>query len=96
LEGFDVKTHGFKFESYGNASRTNLTVIEIQRMFGDQVCATGVTGQDRVLTPPAENWMEALNGTMNSYRDRLQYPLSIPYGTLCGDASTVRRSDYGH
>jgi hypothetical protein len=90
LEGFDVKTHGFKFENYGNDNRTNLTAIEMQRMFGAQVCGNGATGQDCVLTPPAQNWMESQNKSMNGGHCEGMATLS-----LLMYSNQIKPSDFG-
>lgn len=63
--GFTPEVNGFSFENYGDEiSVTNLTPAEVQRMFGDQVCASIVGGQC-LLTPPAQKWMEQINGYMS-------------------------------
>jgi hypothetical protein len=62
--GFRPETNGFSFENYGNEKGIqNLTPVDMQRMFGKQVCAT--KGEQCVLTPPAEQWMEETNKSMN-------------------------------
>lgn len=63
--GFSPETHGFSFENYGNdVVETNLTPDELRRMFGDEVCAI-LEGDQCVLTPPAEQWMEQINEDMD-------------------------------
>ena len=63
--GFRPEENGFSFENYGNESiDANLTEIEMQRMFGDQVCA-GFSGGDCILTPPAQRWMDQVNNYMD-------------------------------
>ena len=63
--GFRPEEHGFSFENYGdNLQVTNLTPVELRRMFGDQVCAR-IDGEECTLTPPAEQWMEQINGAMS-------------------------------
>jgi hypothetical protein len=63
--GFRPTANGFSFENYGNESvGTNLTEAEIQRMFGDQVCAS-FSGGDCILTPPAKQWMNQINEYMD-------------------------------
>jgi hypothetical protein len=63
--GFDVQQNGFSFENYGdNLPVTNLTPVEMRRMFGDQVCAD-INGDECILTPPAAQWMEQQNGGMS-------------------------------
>lgn len=62
--GFRPETDGFSFENYGGGGETNLTPTEMQRMFGDQVCAN-TSGGTCTLTPPARQWMEQINGYMD-------------------------------
>jgi hypothetical protein len=63
--GFTPETNGFNFPNYGDdIPATNLTADELRRMFGDQVCAR-LDGDDCTLTPPAEQWMEQINGAMS-------------------------------
>lgn len=62
--GFRPETDGFSFENYGGESDiANLTTVEMQRMFGDQVCANQTNGC--TLTPPARQWMEQMNEGMS-------------------------------
>ena len=62
--GFRPEANGFSFENYGNEGGIqNLKTADMQRMFGNQVCAT--TGDTCILTPPAEQWMEETNKGMN-------------------------------
>lgn len=62
--GFDPQQNGFSFPNYGDdIPATNLTSIEMRRMFGDQVCAD-INGNECTLTPPAAQWMEQINGAM--------------------------------
>lgn len=62
--GFDPTENGFSFENYGDdIPATNLTADELRRMFGDEVCAD-INGDECILTPPAEQWMEQVNGDM--------------------------------
>jgi hypothetical protein len=62
--GFRPEANGFSFENYGNEGGIkNLTSADMQRMFGNQVCAT--EGEDCILTPPAEQWMEQTNKGMD-------------------------------
>ena len=61
--GFRPEVDGFSFENYGDESDVvNLTPIEMQRMFGEQVCANQANGC--TLTPPARQWMEQMNEGM--------------------------------
>ena len=62
--GFTPQENGFNFSNYGDdIPATNLTAGEMRRMFGDQVCSR-LDGDDCTLTPPAEQWMEEINGSM--------------------------------
>jgi hypothetical protein len=62
--GFDVAQNGFSFENYGgDVPVTNLTAVEMRRMFGDKACAD-INGDECILTPPAQQWMEQINGSM--------------------------------
>ena len=62
--GFNPAENGFNFPNYGDdIPATNLTAAELRRMFGDQVCSR-LDGEDCTLTPPAEQWMEQINGSM--------------------------------
>ncbi len=62
--GFNPAENGFSFPNYGDdIPATNLTASELRRMFGDQVCAR-LDGDNCTLTPPAEQWMEQINGDM--------------------------------
>ncbi len=61
--GFAPSRDGFGFENYGVGDVTNLTPADLQRMFGDEVCAS--TAPSCVLIPPARIWMEALNSAMD-------------------------------
>jgi len=63
--GFRPERDGFGFENYGNDSVSyNLTPAELQRMFGDQVCAY-LDGDECTLTPPAKQWMNETNNYMD-------------------------------
>ncbi|MBC7879418.1 MAG: hypothetical protein H7Y59_19795 [Anaerolineales bacterium] len=62
--GFTSEQNGFSFSNYGDEiPAINLTAAELRRMFGDQVCSR-LDGDDCTLTPPAEQWMEQINGAM--------------------------------
>jgi hypothetical protein len=62
--GFRPDTNGFNFENYGSDNGAkDLTEVEVQRMFGDQVCALKKDGQC-VLNPTAQQWMEQTNKDM--------------------------------
>ncbi|MCP4543745.1 MAG: hypothetical protein GY832_42065 [Chloroflexi bacterium] len=60
--GFRPETDGFSFENYGDEF-TSLTSREMQRMFGDQICAS-MANNECTLTPPARQWMEQMNQYM--------------------------------
>jgi hypothetical protein len=62
--GFNPAVNGFSFPNYGDdIPATNLTADEMRRLFGDQVCSR-LEGDVCTLTPPAEQWMEQINGSM--------------------------------
>ena len=62
---FTPTSKGFKFQNYGDdIGAENLTPAEIERMFGDSVCADK-DGDTCILTPPAERWMTEQNKGMN-------------------------------
>ncbi|HMA34121.1 MAG TPA: tetratricopeptide repeat protein [Chloroflexia bacterium] len=62
--GFRPAVDGFQFENYGfTPGRVNLTPADVQRMFGDQVCGSQAGGC--ILTPPAQQWMDAVNKDMD-------------------------------
>ncbi len=55
--GFRPDVNGFGFQNYGADPETvDLTPAEMQRMFGDKVCASTAGGKC-TLTYPAERWM---------------------------------------
>lgn len=62
--GFRPETHGFAFPNYGGQGETNMTPNDARRMFGDQACAQ-IDGDNCLLTPPAAQWLEQLNNSMN-------------------------------
>lgn len=62
---FDPGRDGFGFENYGGeAGVVNLTAAEMVRLFGTGVCGSG-TGDDCVLTPAAQSWMDETNQSMS-------------------------------
>jgi hypothetical protein len=62
--GFRPEVNGFSFSNYGNdIDPWNLTPAEMQRLFGDQVCAE-INGDECILTPPAEEQMDKFNESM--------------------------------
>src|ERR1700736_528547 len=62
--GFRPATNGFAFENYGNdAGPVNLTPINVEHLFGTQVCAAG-DGATCKLTPSARQWMNQENAGM--------------------------------
>jgi hypothetical protein len=63
--GFRPEVNGFSFENYGgDTGRTNLEAADVQKMFGDAVCASQAGG-NCILTPAAEQWMQEINKGMN-------------------------------
>jgi len=72
--GFNPAENGFAYQNYGDTGVTpdgeafpviNLTSVEMRRLFGDGVCSAPPTGDTCVLTPPAKQWMEQNNASMN-------------------------------
>jgi hypothetical protein len=73
--GFRPEVNGFAYQNYGDVAQTpsgeqftvvNLTSIEMRRLFGDAVCAAAPQGDNTcTLTPPAQQWMEQNNASMN-------------------------------
>src|ERR1700730_331624 len=62
--GFRPNANGFAFENYGNdAGPVNLTPINVEHLFGTQVCAVG-DGATCRLTPSAKQWMNQENASM--------------------------------
>ncbi len=67
--GFSPEVDAFSFKNYPNSPDiTNLTPIEIRRMFGDQVCARFTPEEEPgcILTPPAKQFMQEMNALMNN------------------------------
>jgi hypothetical protein len=63
--GFRPKPDGFQFENYTNQNNpVNLTPVEMQKLFGNAVCAS-LQNDECILTPPAQQWMERQNASMN-------------------------------
>ena len=63
---FAPSTQGFKFQNYGNDDGIeNLTPVELERMFGEQVCGDR-EGDTCILTPPGARWMAEINKGMNA------------------------------
>ncbi|MFZ2471083.1 MAG: hypothetical protein WAW52_03985 [Methanothrix sp.] len=64
--GFRPDIDGFSFQNYGDDPVTvDLTSAEMQRMFGDKVCASTAGGKC-TLTYPAERWMNQAVSAMKS------------------------------
>ncbi|MHB8119031.1 MAG: hypothetical protein ACYDHX_09950 [Methanothrix sp.] len=64
--GFRPNVDGFSFQNYGADPVTvDLTPAELQRMFGDKVCASTAGGKC-TLTYPAERWMNQAVSAMKS------------------------------
>jgi hypothetical protein len=64
--GFRPRPHGFAFENYTNMDMpTNLTPVEMRRVFGPQVCEGGAAMGACTLVPQAAQWMQQQNAGMN-------------------------------
>jgi hypothetical protein len=88
--GFKPEQNGFSFENYGSETQVvNLTADELRRMFGDQVCSR-LDGDVCTLTPPAEQWMEQINGDMSGGHCEGMAVLSLMMYT-----NQVSASDFG-
>ena len=66
--GFRPMPNGLPFANYGGqladgSQPTNLTVAEMQRLFGNTVCADAAAGKCD-LTPEAQAWLESTNQQM--------------------------------
>jgi len=62
--GFRPETDGFSFRNYNNdAGYSNLTAADVRRLFGDSACVR-IDGNDCVLTPAGQEWMEDTNEKM--------------------------------
>jgi hypothetical protein len=92
--GFRPETDGFSFENYGDESGAiNLTAAEMQRMFGDAVCANTANGEC-TLTPPAQEWMDQVNQEMSgghcegmAVLSNLMYYNQVPPANFGGDTA---------
>jgi hypothetical protein len=62
--GFRPDANGFGFPNYGGQGETNLTPNDVRRMFGDQACAA-IEGDQCVLTPPGNQWLQQISNAMN-------------------------------
>jgi hypothetical protein len=66
--GFRPSQNGFSFQNYGNAlsngnAPTNLTAADVQRMFGDSVCADAQLRKCDLI-PEAQAWLDSTNEAM--------------------------------
>jgi hypothetical protein len=63
--GFRPMPNGFSFENYTNMEMpTNLTPVEMRRLFGPQACEGAAAAGACTLVPQARQWMERINGEM--------------------------------
>lgn len=78
--GFRPNIDGFSFQNYGDDPVTvDLTATELQRMFGDKVCASTADGQC-TLTYPAERWMnQAISAMKNGHCEGIAVLSSLMY-----------------
>ena len=73
--GFRPEVNGFSYPNYGDVgvtptgetfAVTNVTSVEMRRLFGDGVCAAPPAEDGScTLTPPANQWMDQNNASMN-------------------------------
>jgi hypothetical protein len=62
--GFRSNTNGLPFQNYGSRfPQGNLTVAEVQELFGDQICAQ-VNDGDCIPKPVTQLWIEQMNNAM--------------------------------
>lgn len=91
---FEFKNHSFSFENYTNelngAAVTNLTPVEIARLFGDGVCTEGPDAGACTLTPSSRNFMESTNGAMKGGHCEGMAVLSLLFAT-----GQAKPSDFG-
>ncbi len=78
--GFRPNIDGFSFQNYGDDPVTvDLTSAELQRMFGDKVCASTADGKC-TLTYPAERWMnQAISAMKNGHCEGIAVLSSLMY-----------------
>ncbi|OPY48840.1 MAG: hypothetical protein A4E49_03322 [Methanosaeta sp. PtaU1.Bin112] len=78
--GFRPSVDGFSFQNYGDDPVTvDLTSAELQRMFGDKVCASNESGKC-ILTYPAERWMnQAIAAMKNGHCEGIAVLSSLMY-----------------
>lgn len=78
--GFRPNIDGFSFQNYGDDPVTvDLTAAELQRMFGDRVCASNESGKC-ILTYPAERWMnQAIAAMKNGHCEGIAVLSSLMY-----------------
>ncbi len=87
--GFRPEVNGFQFENYGKSDAKNLTPAELQRIYGNGVCASTANNQC-ILTPPAEQWMTQQNQSMEGGHC---YGFSV--AALSMFAGVINPADYG-
>lgn len=94
LFAFQFKNQSFAFENYTNtfngAPVTNLTPVEIARLFGDGVCTEGPDAGACTLTPSSLKFMESTNAAMNNGHCEGMAVLSLLFAT-----GQARASDFG-
>jgi hypothetical protein len=61
--GFRPDQNGFPFENYGGGNYVNLDESDMNRMFGDVVCANKTDGKC-TLIPSGSQWMQQMNDAM--------------------------------
>lgn len=78
--GFRPNIDGFSFQNYGDDPVTvDLTPAELQRMFGDRVCASNESGKC-ILTYPAQRWMDqAIAAMKNGHCEGIAVLSSLMY-----------------
>ena len=88
--GFRPGVDGFSFPNYGNdVEPQNLTPANVEALFGEQVCVSG-TGEDCVLIPAGQKWMDDENETMGG-----GHCMGFSVASLRMFADTLEPSDFG-
>lgn len=87
--GFRAMKDGLPFENYTNDGVTNMTAVEMKRMFGDQVCGA-MTGGTCTLTPQAQQYMDEVNKAMNG-----GHCFGFSHLALLFHRGTLKPSDFG-
>lgn len=82
---FQYPAHAMSFQNYGNVNptftATNLTDVELVRLFGEGVCTEPLDAGACTLTPSALTWMNTQNNAMNGGHCEGMAVLSMLFAT---------------